>query len=322
MQRKITPKFPKIVKWVFWVVAGQLILANISAAFYAYKFTHLYAADGTLQPLSKNIFSKTWRLFTGPKVCQLSQNRIPSFSYQAITLKRGGKNIDAWYSRTDSARGCVIFFHGYTANKSFLLNEAALFKQWGYTVLLIDFRGHGESDGGTTTFGVEEADDVEKAFGFAKERGNKNIILYGVSMGAVAVFKAASEKDIQPTAIIADMPFASLKDYLKSRARVVGFPSQPFAFLVTLWIGIERGYNGFSHQAGRYAKAINCPVLLEWGERDEYVSKKETETIYHYLTSKNKKLIIYSTAGHESFLQVEPVTWQKEVKNFITAFSN
>ena len=99
------------------------------------------------------------------------------------------------------------------------------------------------------------------------------------------------------------MPFGSLQDHLKARARVLGFPSEPFAFLVTFWMGVENGYNGFTHQTYKYAEKINCPVLMEWGDKDIYVTQGEIERIYKNLKTANKKLVVYTGANHEAFLQ-------------------
>jgi uncharacterized protein len=318
MQKSQIRKLPSLLKWILWGLLLQFILINISAAFYAYRFTHLYSNAPSAKEKDKNIFSRTWRLFSGQRIYKLPMMDAPSFPCQPINLKTKDNSITAWYSSQDGAKGCVLLFHGYTTNKSFLLNEAALFKQWGYNVFLVDFRGHGASTG-HTTFGSQETDEVQQAFSFAKALGNKNIILYGVSMGAAVVLKATAEQKVQPTAIIADMPFASLQDHYKARARIIGFPSQPFAFLVTLWTGIENGYNGFDNAPVLYAKKITCPVLLEWGTKDPYVTGKETEAIFENLASKNKRMAIYPAANHESYLQVQPAGWEKEVTGFISS---
>jgi alpha-beta hydrolase superfamily lysophospholipase len=113
------------------------------------------------------------------------------------------------------------------------------------------------------------------------------------------------------------MPFGSLHEHLKSRARLLGFPSEPYASLTTLWIGIERGFNGFQLDARSFAKKVNCPVLMEWGDRDSYVTRVEIESVFNHLSSKNKKLVIYPGADHESFLEKDPLTWEREVQAFL-----
>ena len=321
MQRTTNQKLRKYFLWVVWILIIQIVLANISAAVYAYKFTHFYTNPPPYKP-TNNIFIKTWKLFTGPRIYKLSPDSTISSGYETIKLRTNNNlSIDGWYGSVDSAKGCVIFFHGITNNKKVLLHEANQFKLLGYNVLLVDFRAHGNSEGTKSSFGYKETDEVEKAFQFARQKGNKNIVLYGSSLGSVVIMKAAAEDKIAPSAIIADMPFGSLRDHLRARAIEVGFPSEPFAFLVTLWIGIENGYNGFNHQAYNYAKKINCPVLLQGGDRDMYVSENEIKRIYQKLEVANKKLVIYPGANHQSFLQYDPIYWQKNITSFLDSLS-
>jgi len=317
MPRMSSKRFRSILKIIAWVIVVQFVLMNISAALYAYKFTHFYTST-EYHTSSQNILSKTWRLFSGPKFYKASKLKEPDFPFDAVQLKTdNGLTIHGWYSIKDSSKACVILLHGVSVNKSYVVSEAEAFRQLGYNVLLVDFRGHGLSDGNTTTFGDNETLEVKAAFNFATSKGNQKIILFGTSLGAVVAMKAAADKIIKPHAIIAEMPFGSLQDHLKARARVVGFPSQPFAFFVTLWMGIERGYNGFSHKTFTYAAKIECPVLLQWGDKDMFVSKEETSSVFDNLPTQ-KKLVTYA-AGHESLLKADETKWYNEVAAFLQA---
>lgn len=317
MQETKTRNFRYYLKWTLWVIVIQLVLANISASIYAYKFTHFY--DPPAPAFSaKGIVHKTWKLFVGPNFYKdTAEPKLP-FACEDVHLETSGHvPIDAWYSATDTSRACIILVHGYSTNKSYWANEAPMFKKWGYSVLLLDIRGHGKSGGNITSFGVKETDELSKAVEFAKAKGNSKIILYGASLGAEICIKAEAEHKVHADAIIADMPFGSLHHHFKARARVLGFPSEPFASLITFWIGVEQGYNGFQHDVSSYAKKTSCPILLQWGEKDEFVSREETESIFKNLSAKNKKLAVYPNAGHTSFLREDPFAWEREVGAFL-----
>lgn len=318
-------RLPVYLRWIGWVLLVQLILINISAALYAYKLTHVYndPALRNARP-SRNIFVKTWRLFTGPRQPHSVITEAPSFPYDTVSFQtEKGIPIDAWYSKADSAaKGTVILFHGITANKGMMLTEAAEFRYLGYNVLLVDFRAHGNSGGQTTTIGVREAEEVKLAYDFVAAKGEKNIFCWGTSMGAVVVARAISQYALNLSGIILEMPFSSLQAHLEGRARTLGFggfPEKPFGFFVSFWMGIERGFGGFKHRTAAYAKKINCPVLLQWGSRDNYVQKKETDQIYTSIASASKKLVIYEGAGHVSLLQFDPGKWRTETEAFLSA---
>jgi uncharacterized protein len=320
-------KLPSVIRWILWVLLVQFILFNLSAALYAYKFTHVID-DTSFQKSSsvRNVFVKTWRLFSGPRQFRSLIKEYPAFPYDTITLKtKNGISIDTWYAKTDSgAKGTVILFHGIMANKGMFLPEAAEFLYQGFNVMLVDFRAHGNSSGHITTIGVKESEEVKLAYEYIVLQGEKNIFLYGNSMGAVVVAKAISDHDLKPAGVFLDMPFASLQTHLRARARSMGFrgfAEKPFGFLVTLWIGIEKGFNGFKYQTTSYVSKINCPVLMQWGANDEYVLKNETDRIFSAIATADKKLVIYDHAGHESFLQNDPVIWRIETEKFLIANS-
>lgn len=316
-------RFKKYKRWIGWVILVQVALINISAALYAYKFTHV-VDDPALRNAkpTKNILVKTWRLFSGPRQPKSVIAERPVFSTDTITLETTkGIPIEAWFCRADSAaKGTVILFHGIGANKGMLLNEAYEFRNGGYNVMLVDFRAHGNSGGNTTTIGTRETEEVKLAWDYIVQQGEKNIFLFGNSMGAVVVAGAVAKYNLKPAGIMLEMPFASLQTHLKARARGMGFSNfgeKPFGFFVTLWFGIETGFNGFKQNTVVYAAKINCPVLMQWGAIDTYVLKSETDKIFSAIASANKKLVVYDHAGHGSLLQSDPIKWGIETERFL-----
>lgn len=319
------PKLIAYLRLIGWVLLVQFILINICASFYAYKLTHVYddPALRNSKP-SKNILIKTWRLFTGPRQAKSVITATPTFPFDTVVLKTAkGILIDAWYSKTDSAsKGTVILFHGIAANKGMIINEAAEFRYMGYNIMLVDYRAHGNSSGNTTTIGIREPEELKLAFDFIVTKGEKTVFLWGNSMGAVVVAKAIADYGLKPSGVILEMPFGSLQSHLQGRARALGFqgfPEKPFGFFVTMWMGIERGFNGFKHRTSSYVAKMSCPVLLQWGALDNYVHKSETDNIYNAIASVNKKLVVFDRAGHESLLQNDPVKWRIETERFLLA---
>jgi alpha-beta hydrolase superfamily lysophospholipase len=312
------------LRWILWVLIVQLLLINISAAFYAYRLTHFYSDGREREPLSgKNALARTWRLFTGPRYQKSAVGATPVLAYDTVLLKtEKGIFLDSWYIPADSlARGTVVLFHGITTSKASLLAEAAEFHFQGFHVLLVDFRGHGNSGGRTTTMGIRESEDVRLAYEYVAGLGEKNIFLYGSSMGAVAVMKAVSEGSMNLSGIILEMPFASLQTHLQARARIEGFSGwveKPFSFFVTAWISLERWCNGYGHRSTTYAAKISCPVLVQWGSSDRIVKRSETEDIYRALASSRKELVVYEGAGHGSLLQGDEGKWQEKVGRFLS----
>jgi alpha-beta hydrolase superfamily lysophospholipase len=315
--KKTNRRLRNIFRWIAWVILLQFILINISASLYAYKLTHFYD-PGTTQPATKNIFSKTWKLFTGPNFEKMPVSELPNIPYETVQLvTKENKHIEAWYIPVDSAKGTVILFHGLGLNKSSLLEQTNEFRFFGFNTLLVDLRAHGNSEGNTTTLGVRESEEAKLGYDFVSAKGEKNIVLYGMSLGAVVVMKSIYDYGLKPSRIIIDAPFISLRKHLQGRARALGFPNEPFATLVTFWISIERGFNGFREDISAYAEKINCPVLMQSGAFDKWVYTEDTKEIFEHLATRDKKLLSYENAGHESFLRKDVATWRKEVGEFL-----
>src|SRR5258705_11080307 len=241
------------------------------------------------------------------------------FPFAVVNLKTQKEiPIEAWFWKTDSLpKGTVILFHGFTGNKGMVLDEANAFRSFGYNVMLVDLRSHGNSGSKTTTIGYKESEEVGLAYDYVKRGGEKKIFLWGASMGAVAVIKAINEFHLEVSGIIIEMPFLSLQSHLEGRARYLGFPRQPFGFLTSFWIGAEHGFNGLGFRTSKYAKNIKCPVLMQYGEKDELVLRYETDEIFSSIPVANKKLILYDQAGHESFLGRDPALWKSEIDSFL-----
>jgi pimeloyl-ACP methyl ester carboxylesterase len=94
----------------------------------------------------------------------------------------------------------LVLCHDLGAGKSSLINLALLLQGEGHTVLLFDFRGHGESGGHGSGLGIDEKRDVVGAIDFLaarrrEEDGPPLVGVYGVGMGAHAAVLAAEDRN-------------------------------------------------------------------------------------------------------------------------------
>jgi alpha-beta hydrolase superfamily lysophospholipase len=318
--KKTNTVIVRILKWVGRVLIAQLILINISAAFHAYRITHYYNDDKVRNQRSSQgkFFLRTWRLMTGRKLAKSLIQYSPGIPYDTVQLTtKNGLKLEAWYMIADSAKGTVILFHGLNSNKGNVLGEAFEFLSLGYNAMLVDIRAHGNSDGIVNTIGYKESEEVKLAYDHILKKGEKNIVLWGMSLGAVIISKAIWQYDLKPQKVILEMPFNRLQDHIRARARISGFPGEPFGFFVTFWTGLEQGYWGYGHTATKYVRKIACPVLLQWGNADEYVLKKEIDKIFKAIGSAEKKLEVYDGAGHAPLLAANESKWQKTVNDFL-----
>lgn len=306
---------------LLWGLALVLGLLNLVVALHAWRFTHFTTDAGprTRNPEKLPTAEKIKIILTGlqnPKPVNLAP---PAFPYEEVAFRSPNGRLAAWYSAVPQARGIVILCHGYTSDKSRLRPEAAYFRQLGYAVLLLDFSGNGASEGYQTTIGYHEADDVVAAFRWAQTRQpGAPVVLYGVSMGAVAILRAESELGLRPAASIVECPYGSMLQTAQNRFVSMHLPPFPLANLLVWWGSVENGYWAFGLNASEYARRVSTPTLLLWGTTDPRVTRAETDTIFAHLAGP-KQRVDFAGAGHEPYWHKHPRQWQQAIKGFLQA---
>lgn len=315
-------KRKQLTKRLFWITAIIFIIMNAVAYFHAYKFTHFtdQMVEKTRSSGKLSTIEKIKTIFLGIDNPRPSNTAIPAQPYTTIYLQ-SNKRIECWSIPAHHAKGTVVLFHGYGGQKSSMLGKSNQFLQMGFSTLLVDFMGSGGSEGNQTTIGVKEAEEVKTVFDYLQQKGEKNIILFGTSMGAVAILKAIHDYGLQPGAIIIECPFGTMYQTTCARFRALHAPCFPMAGLLDFWGGIQNGFWAFGHQPVEYAKSVHCATLLLWGEKDEKVSRQETDSIFAQLAGK-KQLKIYPLAGHENYLLKYKTAWTNDIDSFLQPVKN
>jgi dipeptidyl aminopeptidase/acylaminoacyl peptidase len=131
---------------------------------------------------------------------------------QDISLTTGdGLQLAGWYSPGPQPQA-VILVHGINANRMAVLPEASILAEAGYHLLLLDLRGHGQSQGDQLTYGYREAWDVLAAVDYlAGQPGIEQIGALGTSFGGAAVARAAA-LDPRLQAVVIESSYSSLPD--------------------------------------------------------------------------------------------------------------
>ncbi len=302
---------------MLWILLAVFVLLNTMAYFHAYKFTHFVDAEieRTNSPANLSRSQKLKTLLFGITIPKPENDGEPNLPFETINL-RSNKEIECWFIPTSNAIGTVVLFHGFSGEKSSLLDKSEVFNGLGYNTLLVDFMGSGNSEGNQTTIGFLESQQVKTCFEYLKERGESNIYLFGTSMGAVAIMKSLSESDIKPKGIILECPFGTMYQTVCARFESMNAPTFPMAGLLVFWGGIQNGFWAFDHNPTEYAKKINTPTLLLHGARDERVSQKEIQSIFNNLVGEKSKKS-YPNAGHENYLLQYKKEWTNDVSIFL-----
>lgn len=310
-------KRKRIIRIALWTAACLFVLLNTLAFFHAYRFTH-FSAEGkrkTKDPKTLSVTEKLNTLAFGVKNPRPFAKHRPSQLYTTVMLQ-SNVQLECWLIKQENPKGTVVLFHGYSGEKSKMLDRSDVFLKMGYTTLLVDFMGSGGSEGNQTTIGAKEAENVKTALEYLQQQGEQNLFLFGTSMGAVAILKALHDYPLQPSAIVLECPYGSLYETTCARFRTLGVPTFPLAGMLDFWGGVQNGFWPFSVVPIEYATSVKCPTLLLYGEQDDKVSRREIDEIFKGLQGK-KILKTYPLAGHENYLKKYRQEWTKDVEGFL-----
>ena len=114
---------------------------------------------------------------------------------EAVTIRtEDGVDLAGWYLRSTNG-AAVVARHGSGSSRSNVLAEAEVLARHGYGVLLVDARGHGESDGDAMDFGWNGDADTTAATRWLEARpevDRDRIGVFGSSMGGEEAIGAAA----------------------------------------------------------------------------------------------------------------------------------
>jgi pimeloyl-ACP methyl ester carboxylesterase len=304
------------------VVAAGFIILNVLAYRHAYTMMHFEAGKPrTGLPESLSIGQKIGVLLWGVNLPR------PHTDLPATTLGPAAKNLQipgdrnvklgAWYCPGPAKSPLVILFHGYGGEKSGTVAEAKIFLELGCSVLLVDFRGSGDSSESYTTIGYLEAEDVAAAVRYAQQHlAPSKIVLYGESMGAAAELRAVHSCGVKPDAIIVEAVFDNLLNTVRHRFEAMKTPSFPSAELLVFWGGTQAGFNGFKHNPVDYAGSVTCPILFLHGAADARAHVEEARRVYDAVPG-IKQFKEFPGVGHAAIVSRFPAEWKQTVGDFL-----
>ena len=245
------------------------------------------------------------------KAHSLPREDVTIRSYDGLTLR--GK----FYEYAPGAP-IELMFHGYRGDavRDLSCGIDRCFRL-GRSILLVDQRCCGDSDGKVITFGIREHRDCLDWLDYLVGRfPDRKIILTGVSMGAATVLLCA-DKPLPPNVmgILADCGFSSARDIMQEVIRQMGLPPKISYPFVKLGARIFGGFDPDADSPVEAVKRASVPVIFFHGEADTFVPTHLSQTLYDACTSR-KKLVTIPGAAHGLSFPVAPERYLKELKDF------
>ncbi len=183
--------------------------------------------------------------------------------YEDVSIETAdGLTLHGWFIAGRSPR-VLLFFHGNAGNISHRLDSIRQFENLGLSVLIVDYRGYGQSDGRTTESGIYRDADATWRY-LTETRGVRpdEVVIFGRSLGGSAAARLATQQ--RPLALIVESSFTSVPDIAQ----------ELYPWLPARWL------SRLSHATRDYIRDVHCPVLVVHSRDDEIIPFHHGQAIF------------------------------------------
>lgn len=302
--------------WLVLIGGGALLLAVLVAAHAVYRIA-FRRRPGRVDPYER--LEEAAPPYAEQVRCLLDETY--TMAWEQVSIRsRDGLRLCGYFHAGRAGAPAVIACHGYRSMpyRDFCGGAPFLARQ-GCTVLMIDQRAHGESEGRTISFGIREQEDVVCWADYLAGRmgAQTPILLYGISMGAATVLMA-SARPLPPSVcgVVADCPYSTPEAILRLVGERRGLPMWLCLPLLRLgaWL-----WGGFSLRAGSPLLAVRqpgVPVLLLHGEADGFVPCEMSRALAA-AGGARVRLLTFPRADHALSYLADRARYEGEVAAFL-----
>ncbi len=213
----------------------------------------------------------------------------------------------------------AVTIHGYSGQGKDMTYYAQQFYNRGYNVLVVDLRGHGQSEGDYIGMGWHDRLDIVDWSNFLISKNpNCKIILHGVSMGGATVMMATGENLPDNIKVaIEDCGYTTIWDEFEMQLKVLyNLPAFPVLNAASTVCKLKAGYKIEEGSAVEQVKKSKIPTLFIHGELDSFVPFEMLDKVYEAANCKKEKLVIEGAAHAESS-SINPELYWNTIDRFI-----
>jgi pimeloyl-ACP methyl ester carboxylesterase len=218
------------------------------------------------------------------------------------------KSLSGWFIPGGGPPGgpAVVILHGWGGDSTNLLPLARPLHEAAFSVLLIDARCHGRSDGDSFASMPRFAEDLGHAIDWLMRRGDidpRAVAAIGHSVGAGAVLLAASRRS-DVAAIVCIAAFAHPGAMMRRWFAAKGIPFRPLGWLILRYVEWAIGHRFDGIAPINTIRNVRCPTLIVHGTDDGIVPVSEARSI-HAARSGNHVQLKIVAGSHDNFADLD-----------------
>lgn len=220
-------------------------------------------------------------------------------SYQDVHLEASdGVRLHGWYVPAPEARGTLLFLHGNAGNISHRLESIERFHRLGLHVLIIDYRGYGDSEGRPDEAGTYR--DARASWDWllrSKSADASKILVFGRSLGGAIAAHLAAE--VEPAGLIVESSFTSVPD----------------AAAGIYWFLPVRLLSRFEYNTREALERVACPVLIVHSRDDEIIPFSHGQALFS--AAPEPKQFLALNGGHNDAIFTSMPIYESGLKEFL-----
>jgi len=212
-----------------------------------------------------------------------------------------GETLGGWWcARPEPGAPVLLFLHGNAGNREDRLHNVAGLWRAGISVLIIDYRGYGDSTGRPEEDGLYR--DGAAAFDWLAERvGGRPIALFGRSLGGAVAARVALERPV--ARLVLESTFTSAREMARRMLPLPGIDKLVRSRFDTL-AAVER---------------LTVPLLVIHGEADEMIPFAMGQALHAAAGSADKTLRAVPGGHHNDTYLVAGEAYWGWLRDFLGA---
>ena len=211
------------------------------------------------------------------------------FEYEDVALNTvDDVQLHGWYIPNRGSEDVLLFFHGNAGNISHRRESIQVFHRRGLNVLIIDYRGYGQSGGKPSEQGLYQ--DATAAWRYLTEEKGidpENVIIFGRSLGGAVAARLAA--GVQARGLILESTMSSAKEFARAVFRIL-----------SRLVVIRYDFNTAQH-----IQHVNYPVLVLHSPDDEIMPFHLGKKVYQ-LANQPKHFVRMRGDHNNGFLLSQP----------------
>ena len=247
-------------------------------------------------------------------------NWVNNKNYEDIYIKSFDHlKLHAIFIKHNSPKGIIILAHGYRSTKERdIYSSVHEYYNLGFSIVVIDQRGCGLSEGKYITFGLNESKDLNAWVNYlAKKYPTIPIVLGGISMGATSVLLVNNNL---VRGMIVDSGFISPWEEINYCIKhYFHIPGIIFLPMINIYTNIIGKFDLKKTNTIKTLKKLNVPILFIHGGDDDFVPSINTDLNYDAYSGP-KKLLIIDNANHGMSYLVNKELYVSTIKEFLDIY--